>query len=102
MWSRQRKSSWPGREGRTKRVILIEAATNRTDNYWQIFVPELKPGQLAGYRVQDASNPASGARFDAAKVLLDPPVSFFAPHQAYSSCQDPLAPVTEFRDMAKM
>jgi len=29
------------------------------------------------------------------------PVSFFAPHQAYSSCQEPLGPVDEFRDMVK-
>jgi len=29
------------------------------------------------------------------------PVSFFAPHQAYSSQQDPLGPVDEFRDMVK-
>src|SRR5215471_854975 len=29
------------------------------------------------------------------------PVSFFAPHQAYSSRQDPLGPVNEFRDMVK-
>ena len=29
------------------------------------------------------------------------PVSFFAPHQAYSSRQDPLGPVFEFRDMVK-
>ena len=29
------------------------------------------------------------------------PVSFFAPHQAYSSRQDPLGAVNEFRDMVK-
>jgi isoamylase len=29
------------------------------------------------------------------------PVSFFAPHQAYSSSQNPLGPVNEFRDMVK-
>jgi len=29
------------------------------------------------------------------------PVSFFAPHQAYSSRQDPLGPLDEFRDMVK-
>src|SRR5208337_3136023 len=29
------------------------------------------------------------------------PVSFFAPHHAYSSCQDCLGPVDEFRDMVK-
>ncbi len=29
------------------------------------------------------------------------PVSFFAPHRAYSSRQDPLGPLDEFRDMVK-
>ena len=29
------------------------------------------------------------------------PVSFFAPHQAYSSKRDPLGPVNEFRDLVK-
>jgi isoamylase len=29
------------------------------------------------------------------------PISFFAPHQAYSSRKDPLGPVNEFRDMVK-
>ncbi len=29
------------------------------------------------------------------------PVSFFAPHAAYSTCTDPLSPVNEFRDMVK-
>jgi glycogen operon protein len=29
------------------------------------------------------------------------PISFFAPHQAYSSRQDPLGPLNEFRDMVK-
>jgi isoamylase len=29
------------------------------------------------------------------------PISFFAPHQGYSSRQDPLGPIDEFRDMVK-
>src|SRR5260370_7056650 len=29
------------------------------------------------------------------------PVSFFAPHRAYSSRQDTLGPVTDFRDISK-
>jgi glycogen operon protein len=29
------------------------------------------------------------------------PISYFAPHQAYSSRQDPLGPIDEFRDMVK-
>jgi len=54
------------------RVIPIDAATNRTDHYWHVFVPDVKQGQLYGYRVQGPFDPASGMRFDAAKVLLDP------------------------------
>ena len=29
------------------------------------------------------------------------PISFFAPHAAYSSCKEPLGPLNEFRDMVK-
>jgi glycogen operon protein len=29
------------------------------------------------------------------------PIAFFAPHQGYCSCSDPLGPVDEFRDMVK-
>jgi isoamylase len=29
------------------------------------------------------------------------PIAFFAPHQGYCSCSDPLGPVNEFRDMVK-
>jgi glycogen operon protein len=29
------------------------------------------------------------------------PITFFAPHQGYCSCSDPLGPVNEFRDMVK-
>src|ERR1700751_1564820 len=29
------------------------------------------------------------------------PISYFAPHQAYSSCRDPRSPVNEFRDLVK-
>jgi len=37
---------------RPARVITIDGATNRTYNYWHLFVPDVKPGQLYGYRVQ--------------------------------------------------
>ena len=35
-------------------------------------VPGLTAGQLYGYRVEGPSDPASGMRFDAIKLLLDP------------------------------
>jgi isoamylase len=54
------------------RVITLDPAANRTYYYWHVFVPGLQPGQLYGYRVQGPFDPASGMRFDPAKVLLDP------------------------------
>lgn len=208
-------------DARPARVIPLDPVANRTYHYWHVFVPDVKPGQLYGYRVLGPFDPASGMRFEPDKILLDPygrgvvvprdysraaacvkgdnsatamksvvvdpdtydweddirvcrpvsrtiiyemhvrgftqhpssglpektrgtyaglvekipylqqlgitavelmpvfqfdaqdapagrvnywgyaPVSFFAPHQAYSSCRDPLGPVNEFRDMVK-
>jgi isoamylase len=62
------------REGdvRATRVIPLDPAANRTYYYWHIFVPGVRPGQMYGYRVHGAWDPASGMRFDPTKVLLDP------------------------------
>ena len=57
---------------RAARVITIDPATQRTSNYWHVFVPNVKPSQLYGYRVQGRFDPNSGMRFDPTKVLLDP------------------------------
>ena len=54
------------------RVVALDPVTNRTYHYWHVFVPGVRPGQIYGYRVSGPSEPASGLRFDAAKVLLDP------------------------------
>src|SRR5882672_10234923 len=51
------------------RVITIDSATNRTYHYWHVFVPDLQPGQLYGYRVHGPFDPSSGMRFDPGKVL---------------------------------
>ncbi|HSF22790.1 MAG TPA: glycogen debranching protein GlgX, partial [Blastocatellia bacterium] len=45
---------------------------NRTYHYWHVFVPDLKPGQLYGYRVEGPFDPANGMRFNSTKVLIDP------------------------------
>src|SRR6267143_1071129 len=55
-----------------ERMITIDPATNRTYHYWHAFVPDIRPGQLYGYRVDGPFDPACGMRFDASKVLLDP------------------------------
>jgi glycogen operon protein len=59
-------------DARPGRVIRLDPATGRTYHYWHAFVPDLRPGQIYGYRVEGPFDPASGARFDESKVLLDP------------------------------
>jgi isoamylase len=54
------------------RAVPIDPVTNRTYHYWHVFVPDVRPGQLYGYRVQGPFDPPSGQRFDPAKILLDP------------------------------
>ncbi len=54
------------------RSITMDPSVNRTYYYWHVFVQGIKAGQLYGYRVQGPFDPASGMRFDPAKVLLDP------------------------------
>jgi len=57
---------------RATRVIRLDPAANRTYHYWHVFVSGLRPGQMYGYRMHGAWDPASGMRFDPTKVLLDP------------------------------
>ncbi|HXO34112.1 MAG TPA: glycogen debranching protein GlgX [Candidatus Acidoferrales bacterium] len=57
---------------RPARVIPFDPLANRAYHYWHTFVPGLRPGQLYGYRVHGPFDPASGMRFDPAKILLDP------------------------------
>ena len=59
-------------DARPERIITMDPATNRTYHYWHAFVEGVKPGQLYGYHVHGPFDPASGMRFDPAKVLLDP------------------------------
>src|ERR687895_2869589 len=44
----------------------------QTDMVWHGYLPDLKPGQLYGYRVHGPYEPTNGLRFNANKLLLDP------------------------------
>jgi isoamylase len=44
----------------------------RTNGAWHVYVPNLGPGQLYGYRVYGPYVPESGLRFNPNKLLLDP------------------------------
>ena len=56
----------------TATVIPLDAHRHRTYHYWHVFVPNLKPGQVYGYRAHGPFAPERGFRFDGEKVLLDP------------------------------
>ena len=43
-----------------------------TDEVWHVYIPELKPGAVYGYRVHGPYEPEAGHRFNPNKLLLDP------------------------------
>ena len=50
------------------RIVLPEY----TDEVWHCYLPEVRPGQLYGYRVYGPYDPPAGHRFNHNKLLLDP------------------------------
>ena len=52
----------------SERIVLRD----RTHGVWHVYLPDIKPGQLYGYRVHGPYEPARGLRFNPHKVLLDP------------------------------
>ena len=44
----------------------------QTDLVWHAYLPDIRPGQLYGYRVHGPYEPARGHRFNPNKLLLDP------------------------------
>jgi isoamylase len=44
----------------------------QTDLVWHCYLPEVRPGQLYGYRVYGPYDPGRGQRFNPMKLLLDP------------------------------
>ena len=55
--------------GENERRIRIR---ERTSGAWHIYVPDIAPGQLYGYRVHGIYDPERGSRFNPNKLLLDP------------------------------
>ncbi|HEY6085297.1 MAG TPA: glycogen debranching protein GlgX [Nitrospira sp.] len=50
-------------------TVRIEERTNQV---WHVFLPEVRPGQLYGFRVHGPYEPQAGHRFNANKLLIDP------------------------------
>ena len=55
-------------EREVDRILLPEY----TDEIWHGYVPEIRPGQIYGYRVYGPYEPEAGHRFNPNKLLLDP------------------------------
>jgi glycogen operon protein len=54
------------------RVIGFDRHVNRTADYWHLFVPGLRAGQVYGFRADGPFEPERGLRFDDRRLLLDP------------------------------
>src|SRR5690349_13050870 len=52
----------------SQRIPMIE----HTDMVWHVFIQDLLPGQLYGYRVYGPFKPEEGHRFNANKIVFDP------------------------------
>jgi glycogen operon protein len=57
---------------RSGRELLRIPLTECTDQVWHVYLPQVRPGQLYGYRVAGPYAPEAGHRFNPTKLLLDP------------------------------
>lgn len=55
-------------ETETARIPIME----HTDQVWHVYLPQVRPGQIYGYRVHGPYDPGNGMRFNPSKLLLDP------------------------------
>ena len=61
-----------GPDGAGNEEVARVQMTERTDQVWHIYLPEVRPGQRYGYRVHGPYEPTKGHRFNPAKLLRDP------------------------------
>ncbi len=57
---------------RGEREIARIALPEYTDEVWHGYLPDIRPGQLYGYRVYGPYDPGRGHRFNPHKLLIDP------------------------------
>src|SRR5215470_11092477 len=55
-------------QAESQRIVLPE----RNEEVWHVYLPDLRPGQLYGYRVHGPHQLQQGHRFNAHKIVLDP------------------------------
>jgi isoamylase len=61
------------------RFIELDSRGNRTGDVWHVWVADILPGQLYGFRVDGPYQPEQGHRFNFNKLLLDPHARAISP-----------------------
>jgi isoamylase len=59
-------------DARGRRELHRVRLPEYTDEVWHVYLPDVRPGQLYGYRVYGPYAPERGHRFNPNKLLLDP------------------------------
>jgi isoamylase len=83
----------------SQRIALPE----KTDQVWHGCLPNLKPGQIYGYRVHGPHDPERGHRFNPRKILLDPYAKQIARNLRWNSAiLDPECDTAAFGPLARV
>lgn len=59
-------------QGIVSKEIPLNPGFNRTGDIWHIFLPDMEPNLLYGYRVDGRYNLEEGACYDRRRILVDP------------------------------
>jgi isoamylase len=59
-------------DSRPTKIIELDPTNHRTGDIWHVWVRDIPPGQLYGYRIEGPYQPELGHRFNPHKLLLDP------------------------------
>ncbi|HEY6724718.1 MAG TPA: glycogen debranching protein GlgX, partial [Polyangiaceae bacterium] len=65
---------------RAPKEFLRVPMRERTNRVWHCYLPDVRPGQLYGYRVHGPYSPSHGHRFNPHKLLIDPYAKAIAGH----------------------
>jgi glycogen operon protein len=89
----------PNAQIESHRIPLPE----KTNQVWHGCLPDVKPGQIYGYRCHGPFDPSHGHRFDSRKVLLDPYAKLIARDLCWdNSVQEPERDSAPFAPLARV
>ena len=79
------------------------ALPEKTNQVWHGYLPDLRPGQIYGYRVHGPNEPSHGHRFNPRKVLLDPYAKLIARDLIWNdTVLDPECDTAPFAPLARV